>query len=321
MALIVIVFLLLVAAFVFWQKEFFFPAGYQPSLQIAVVLPDNKLVQQSALREGMEQAAYDFNCELSFLAPLNPYDLTEQNELIQRALGNDPDGLILNPINLAEQEDQSAIPSKRTPLIMINSPTTDPPHGPVISPDYSVMAEQLVKRILLDLPQLERVHIIFSLEKDPTYEIKQFLLDAFSRLGVKSILLKFPDTRSKASAIDELGRSLNSISSATDAIITLDDDALNILATAITEREYSEAPPLVYAWNSISPGVDYLERGLVKVLVIDNQYTIGYVAVSQMAETLNKKETALEVNIDFALIDQDNLALIDNQHLLYPIVQ
>ena len=321
MALITFVFLLVVTAFVFWQKDFFFPDENPASLQIAVVLADNTLVQQSALREGMELAAYDFNCELTIVAPLKPYDMTEQNELINQTLRRTPDAWVLSPVDIKVQASFHAPSFKKIPLAIINSPDTNLHNVSIISPNYGQMADQLAKRILLELPQLERAVICFTIDADPTREIKLLLQSEFSRLGVKCVLMDFSDAITDGSSGDEPLQFLNQVDGAHNALICMDGEALSTVLTLSNEQENQNSVPQIYALAADITAVSYLEKGSVKLLVQDNQFTSGYLAIKYLAELLRRGKSIEDETIDFALIDRDNLDLIANQYLLFPIIQ
>lgn len=314
------IFVLMVTAFVFWQKDFFFSREKEAPIQIAVVLPDNALIQQGELREGMEQAAFDYNCELNFLAPIRPYDIQEQNELINRQSESRPNGLILYPIQMSVQREAMTLQSMKQPLYLINSTNTMLRNSRNISPDYKDMAEKLVQRILKERPELKTAYLVYSVAQNPANEIHVLLEQAFLQRGLSDIKTLVYDECS-----DTTGKSCDlskeELLSEKTVCISLDEAALKRLTSVFSEEDLPLNQAPLYAWNAGSRGMSYLENGLVSVLVVDNQYAIGYLSVSQLAENLRNNNELEDLRISYALIDHENLDSVANQRLLYPIVQ
>lgn len=320
-AIIIISFLLFVIGFVFWQKDFFFGTEKESTLRIAVVLPDNELIQQSALREGMEQAAFNYNCELNFLAPLKANDLEEQNQLIARQLESSPNALILNPILIAEQQDQLALGASKLPIFLVNSPAVSQSNITAISSDYRRMAQELLDKIHAKQAQIESVHLIIATERNPGSDIMAILKQSFLEQGLATVESHILSDFTQELIDSERNAAEEILLNPQNVIITLDSESLvQVSATIKAARQRGESAP-VYAWNGGKAGMDGLDDGLVKLLVVDNQYSIGYLAVSNLAHKLRQEQVPESTGIKYAFIDRNNIDSISNQHLLYPIVQ
>lgn len=318
---LLLLYLLVVGLFVFINRDFLFGNGTGKALQIAVVLHKESLIQQSALREGMEQAAYDYNCELSFSAPRADNDFAEQDELIELAFEKKPDALIFNPVDYAVQRERFLPNGRLRPSFIINAACGEEGEVAELRPDYAAMAQALVERMLRDKPALEVVCIYSAQPYDPVSALRRELDAALRARGITAI---------KQLAVRDLGGdyasllnqpSLAELRSARFAHVVLDEEALVLLTDPLDPGAFVKESAGLYFWGDSPNSPALLERRLLRAVLLDNQYSLGYIDVKRIAEGLRGGVVDEGPISSYALIDLDNLSEPESQRLLFPLVQ
>ena len=79
---------------------------------------------------------------------------------------------------------------------------------------------------------------------------------------------------------------------------------------------------MIYGEGCSDKAVYYLDKGVIKTLVVPNEFNIGYQSVHAIAEQIKYKLSSAEsTTVDSLVINRQNLYDEENQKTLFPIVQ
>ena len=107
-------------------------------------------------------------------------------------------------------------------------------------------------------------------------------------------------------------------------------DILITLGNAETETavDYLQADTsykrqfMIYGEGCSDKTVYYLDKGIIKSLVVPNEFNMGYQSVHTIAEQIKYKFSSAEsTTVDSLVINRQNLYDEENQKTLFPIVQ
>lgn len=169
-------FLLVLGLFLYWQREVFFPVADDPPIRVSVLLADNNRHTTSYLREGMNQAAFDYRVDLSYVHPLRPGDADEQINLLNCEQLDLPLGVVIVPVQhnqILTQLDKEPLDTK---FIMVNTILNANSEVQVIGLDYEALAEDMLARIWTNQPDVKRVGLYYTDGKDSATRIVENIL-------------------------------------------------------------------------------------------------------------------------------------------------
>ena len=107
-------------------------------------------------------------------------------------------------------------------------------------------------------------------------------------------------------------------------------DILITLGNAETETavDYLQADTsykrqfMIYGEGCSDKMVYYLDKGIIKSLVVPNEFNMGYQSVHTIAEQIKYKFSSAEsTTVESLVINRQNLYDEENQKILFPIVQ
>lgn len=103
-------------------------------------------------------------------------------------------------------------------------------------------------------------------------------------------------------------------------IIALNDPSTTGAARAIKEAGYQNNIYLVGFDNGIEE-IEFLEEGIIKALVVQKPFNMGYLGVKKAVEVLQGKNIDAGIDTGSTLITLDNMYTQENQKLLFPVVK
>lgn len=103
-------------------------------------------------------------------------------------------------------------------------------------------------------------------------------------------------------------------------IIALNDPSTTGTARALKESGYQNNIYLVGFDNGIEE-IEFLEEGIIKALVVQKPFNMGYLGVKTAIEVLKGKKVNTRIDTGSTLITLDNMYTQENQKLLFPLVK
>jgi len=103
-------------------------------------------------------------------------------------------------------------------------------------------------------------------------------------------------------------------------IVALNENSTVGAGRALQDMSLQDRIHLVGFDNSREE-IDFLEKGVVKALVVQKPFNMGYVGIRTLMEILRGRPVEPIIYTDSVLVRQENMFTEENQKLLFPIVQ
>ena len=274
---------------------------------VSVIVNDSNNDRWIAMREGLEQAAKDDDIQLNYVSTGVFASEDEEKALIEREVENGADGII---VQLVSSEDTYAVFEKIDSSVAVMLLETDAVSEGVYSvtaPDNLWIGEALAQTVLQDYGDS------LSEKKIGILSGNQNQLSMQQRLGSVKKLLE-DENIEPVWILSGQGENLSS------ELVTkqADETAVDYLqADTSYKRQF-----MIYGEGCSDKTVYYLDKGIIKSLVVPNEFNMGYQSVHTIAEQIKYKFSSAEsTTVDSLVINRQNLYDEENQKTLFPIVQ
>ena len=111
-------------------------------------------------------------------------------------------------------------------------------------------------------------------------------------------------------------------SSSADTLIALDGATLEAAAKAERDLLKTGSKQVrIYGIGRTNTVVSLLDDRIINSIGVENEYNLGYLSIKTAINHINKNYNTANTNINFAIIDHENMYNSDNQRLLFPFVR
>lgn len=290
---------------------------------IAFISKTNYGYHWATVKQGANVAAREFNVDIDFAAPDVEEDVDEQINLVNDVIDNKDK--VVDAIVLAASDYNKLVRviekayQRNIPVIIIDSQVnTNKISSNIITDNFE--AGKSMGNVLLDICGKKANIVIMSFVKG-SINAKQ------REDGLNSVISKYPDIKivSKEYCYSDTNLAYNIIkkillkNNNIDAVIALNDIASEGVALAIDELNL-EGKVKVIAFGSTTQELNYLEKGVINSLIIENPFSIGYLGVKFAVDAMENKKIPNKYLIETKVIDKNNMYLPENQRMLFPFV-
>ncbi|MDF2905017.1 MAG: sugar transporter substrate-binding protein [Herbinix sp.] len=269
----------------------------------------------STMKQGLDQAALDYNVEISFVITAGEKDAEEQSDLIEREIVNGAEGIILA---VADSSKMSAVVRKyasNMPLVLVETSIKNAEGLTFISADNYSMGLNIGRSVHLSSDENKTVAIFLdNLQRNSVNERYEGLMDSlrYTEYAIKPWEMSEEDT-------DTLGFLETKLKEdPADVIVALDDNSLEVVLDAVQAAEGSID---IYGIGSTNKIVHYLDYGLIDSIVFQNEFNMGYLSVQEVMNDIKRDVKEPDKDIEFRTVNRDTMYLPKNQRLVFPIVQ
>lgn len=281
--------------------------GDRPS--VSVIVNDSNDERWTTMREGLEQAADDRDVEVNFVSTGTFGNISEEEELMEREIENGADGIIVQPVSDGESDGIYAKIASEVRLILIDSWSGSGKYTSV-TPDNENIGEKLGDMIISDLGDRlsgKKIGVLTGNQKELAMQQR---LEGFKKsIGSAADI---------AWCIYAGGDENDDTDMNADIMVALDNSETERAVDFLLQNGNGS---LLYGEGCSEKTVYYLDKGIISGMVVPNEFNMGYLGVSVMADQLERKKTDRSTVISCLCITRDNLYDEANQKLLFPIVQ
>ena len=314
--------ILILVVVIAWASYGMLNAGKEEKTYlVSVIFNDSNSDRWTTMREGLEQAASDNNMELNIVSTGNMQDASEQKAVIQRELDNGAQGIILEPISSSELSDEIADISVNTALILLDTDVQPEDVYATAKSDNQAIGQAIGQAMVDDLGRDLTEKKIGVLCGNQAQSSMQQRLDGLnSILGKNQIQTEWTLNTMSDNLNEELLK--KQVESPVDILVTLGNNETEKAVDYIQTINSSMQVCLIYGEGCSEKSVYYLDKGVIQSLVVPNEFNMGYQSMAAIAKQLQYKLSSAEsTQIDFLVINKNNLYDADNQKILFPIVQ
>ncbi len=289
---------------------------------VSVIVDDSNNDRWIAMREGLEQAARDNNITMNYVFSGKFASEREELELIEREIQNGTDGLILQMISDSVGLDNLNQDSQQIAVMLLETDVEPQGVYAVTGPDNKdigiTLGETAAAKSEIEIKE-KRIGILGG---------NQAQIAMQQRLeGVKNALEKESaeplwTLQGNSEEIREL-LPKKAQTDPVDILIALGNEETELAVDfLLTKGEEEKGSCLLYGVGYSEKAVYYLDKGWIQSLVVPNEFNMGYLSMEQIAKQIQYRLSEVQGReIDYLVIDQENLYEEENQKVLFPIVQ
>jgi ribose transport system substrate-binding protein len=320
---LLILLLLVIVIFVIFTRDYWTVAEKEEKIYQVSYLGRGTFEEysQSPIKQGLEQAANDFNIEITttFLDDYNGEENGREQyqiDLLEKEVKNGADAILVEPINSEIVYKEIKKIQKKMPVVFVNSGIGGHEDIPRICCDNYVAGEQLGKEIIKYHMASERVALVKEgFEYIDIVEKYTGVLETLERENINAEVFEFKISAdmNEAVMLDILKNHQ------IDTLIILESQSLE-LAGKMKKDGVMPSNLQIYGIGRTNQIISNVEDGYIQAIGVGNEYSIGYLSAKTAIEDIKGLATQ-EAEIEFAIVNNNNMFKKENQRLLFPFVQ
>lgn len=269
------------------------------------------------LIEGVRMAAAENQMEVTIVAAETEDDYEAQNELIEWAVGEKPDAILLTPSSLTETTPYAQkVVDQGIPLILVDSAIDEDIADTVIATDNVKLGEVEGSYMKQYATEDSCIVIMGHVEGSSTaIEREKGVRKGLGEYEDRIVEVVFCD--SDYDKAFELMTELMEKYPDIDLVAGLNEYSAVGAARAIKAENRQDKIRVVGIDSSLEE-IQFLEEGIFEIIVIQNPFKMGYLGVEAAAKILNGEKVVKKVDSGCELITKDSVYTEENQKLLFP---
>lgn len=288
--------------------------------QIVLILKiiDEKNDFWSALVQGAQIAAKEYNVEVSIVGPEAEIEYEAQGRMIREAVSKKPDAVILAPSSYTETlEYAKQVEDAGIPLVLVDSVMAEEIGSGVIATDNVEAGRKLGQYIAENLPENLCVGVVAHVKGSSTAtEREQGLREGLGELEERIVDVVFGDSDYEKSY--QVTKQMLERYPDMNVIVGVNEYSAVGAARAVRDLGLSGKIRMI-GFDSSLEEVGYLEDGLFDAIVMQKPLNMGYLCVEKTVQLLNKDWKPENVDSGSVLITKDTMYTEENQKLLFPL--
>ncbi|MCI8485014.1 MAG: substrate-binding domain-containing protein [Lachnospiraceae bacterium] len=289
------------------------------SHKISVIVNNSNDERWIALRQGLEQAAKDYDLDLNYVFTGEFKNLEEELEMVSREIEGGAEGIIIQMVFSGDLAREIPEFETDTKIVLIESDLAAEGIHTYVGPDNHEIGKALAEAVLEEYGETlaqKRVGILSGNQRQ--YAMQQRLAGLKEGLEAAAPEIVWILDKNEAQAETE-GQA--GICDSLDFVIALGNRETEQMADYMQIQEGIENC-LLYGVGCSEKAVYYLDKGMIQTLVVPNEFNMGYQSMEIIGEQLKYHwENTKGSQIDYLVIHKGNLYDTENQKVLFPIVQ
>lgn len=294
----------------------------EKSYTVSVIVDDSNNERWIAMREGLEQAARDYNITMNYVFSGKFGSEREEMELIEREIQSGTDGLILQMISDNLGLDKLGQDSPQVAVMLLETDVEPQGIYAVTGPDNKGIGITLGETAATESDAAIKEKKVGVLAGDQAQiamgQRLEGVKSALEKEGAEPLWTLWGNAQETGEMLEEKVQT-----DPVDILIALGNEETELAVDfLLTKGEEEKGSCLLYGVGYSEKAVYYLDKGWIKSLVVPNEFNMGYLSMEQIARQIQYRLSEVESReIDYLVIDQENLYEEENQKVLFPIVQ
>lgn len=269
------------------------------------------------LIEGAEMAASEYQIELTIVAAETEDDYEEQNALIEWAIAQKPDAILLTPSSYTETTPYAKkVKEEGIPLILVDSEVNEDIADTIITTDNEKLGEVEGSYMKQYATGDSQIAIIGHVEGSSTAIERE----SGVRKGLGEYEDRIVDVVFCDSDYDKAYRLMMELIEKypdIDLVAGLNEYSAVGAARAIKESGLHDRVHMVGIDSSLEE-IQFLEEGIFEIIVIQNPFKMGYLGVEAAYRIVGGGKVLKHIDSGCELISNDSVYTEENQKLLFP---
>ncbi len=270
------------------------------------------------VKNGAEQAAElyknKYNIEMNLVTVSHHASSEEQMALLEREIANG-----CNAVMIAANDSSYVLGYMKNkkveiPLVFIETGIEDESSYSTITADNYDMGCLLGDSIIgRENPQIKVAIIKDNMKRASVASRFKGINNRLHAKNIKTVVWERNENEKDIEAIYFLQRAL--VEEAVDVIVALDNESTEAIADAVTNLNKNVK---IYGIANSDKAVSYLDKNIVQLLVYENEFNIGYLAVQKL---ISKENDEFVSYMEFRSITKDDMYSENNEKLVFPFVK
>ena len=309
---------------------------------VSLIISDTSDDDYVNFRKGVDQAAVEYNVDVSFITLyekdnlaqqiilfiqgnkadiyITLYEkdnLAQQMELVRREAADGAGAVILEPVDELECRQYLEENTYGTPIILLGELSPDEEVKGAVHMDWTAAGRKLGEAIAAeqspDLP-------VWIFADNPYIgkagEMKQGLTEVLEKQGFSYTIVPRGTDDTYRSVIEKTvypGSGM-AVVAALDFASTA--EAAEIVGGSSVYGKYISG---LYGVGMMPSLLDQLDKGTIRGLVVTNQFDAGYFAVKKAVQAIEKEQERSQFSLESYYIEKDELRSKKYEKMLYPI--
>ncbi|MEY8353790.1 substrate-binding domain-containing protein [Lachnospiraceae bacterium 54-53] len=284
---------------------------------VSVIISDTSDDYLANFRKGVDKAAEEYNVDVSFITLYEKGDARQQMELVRREINDGASAVVLipvKPVECARELDDMVLNS---PAVIVGNMFPNERVQSGIAPDYQEEGRRLGQAIAAENPRDLPVWV-FSEGLDYGYnrDVYDGIFTALTEAGFTIKLYEKETDETYRQTIESMvypGRE-QAIIAAID--VKSLDEAADIIAGSPVYGNYIAG---LYGIGSTTKILNELDKGIIKGLVVNDQFDAGYMSIEKAVEAVHKDLGREQIVLESHYIQKAGLRESRFEKILYPI--
>lgn len=290
-------------------------------LKIKIIVKKNDADFFNVVRMGAEAAGKEFNVDVIYDGPGNEKDIAKQVNMVQQAINDRFNAIVLAAADynkLAPVVEKAA--NQNIPVIIIDSQLNSDRIKGFIGTDNIDAGNKLGSTLVSRVGTNCRIAVMNFIKGAASSDLRE--------KGLYEVVGKYPQIKvvsnlycnSDESLAFELTEKVVKENPDLDAIVCTNAYGAVGTARAIEKGKLSGKIKII-GLDSTPEQADFLEKGVIEALVIQNPFNMGYLGVRYAIDSINNKPVPQSTNTGLTIIDKDNMYLPENEKLVFPFTE
>ena len=270
-----------------------------------------------ALILGTKMAAKEYNADIEIKAPAEENDIERQNELLKEAISEEPDAILFSPSSFTESNDLlKEAKEKGIRISFIDSYTEEKVQDLTVATDNLEAGEKLGKFAATLLGPDDQIAIVAHVKGVSTaVEREEGFRKGLGDLAQNIVEVVYCDSQYEKSR--KLTQELMEKYPNLKMVAGLNEYSSVGAARAVKAAGAKDRIQVVGV-DSSQEAVQLMENGVVKGLVVQKAFKMGYIGVKETILMLRGKSYEKDVNSGCELVTPDNMYDSEIEKLLFP---
>ncbi|QAY67455.1 substrate-binding domain-containing protein [Paenibacillus protaetiae] len=310
--------LLLVSA---WMPSLFGGKPKHEEKTIQLIMRTSEGSYWNNIASGAEAAVKEFGVNVHTFAAEDEGDVGSQVEKAMMSLDEKPDAIVLGASDDAAFAPFLKEADKRgIPVVAIDSLLTSGKTVSYIGIDNRKAGREALRQMSEMLGGKGRIAILSSSAGGINGKLReQGIREAAAEAGSGIHIVSSQQCSQQYGECQEAVRRLLEAEKV-DGIISLNTDTTAGAATELQRRQAGGQIKLI-GFDSSDELLELLQDGQLQALIVQNPFSIGYLGVKYALAAAKGEPVPAKVDMDMKIINKFNMFWMENQKLLFPVVQ
>lgn len=311
---ITILFSVLFIVLVFSSYQMLSGITPEEKVPVSVIVSDSTNDRWNAMREGMEQAALNYQISLNIISTENLSSAKDLISLMRREIELGAKGIVFEPVDDRGMVEFIEEIGRNVSLVLIQS---DIEPGDVYS---SVLTDDatLISQLTTALEEKygeklmeKKIGIVQSVPYQFALKQRKKLLEDYFREKEISLSWRKNNIYFLSDLVEQ---------DPVDIIIALDNISTEATIDSLLELKKEKKTDL-FGIGYSEKAVYYLDRQVVDHLVLNNDFNMGYMSIENIRKMIDYGNQKTNQRIDSYSIGEENMYEEEYQKILFPLVQ